>query len=283
MIYLKPVGGLCNRMRAIDSMICLCEKQNQNLTIIWLKSHNLNCSFNDIFLPLKSKKINIRIIQNEFLYGLILRFFLKKEKVYKNEFWEKIYDSNRQITSGLSLIEADDLFYTKIEGLMESFFEKKEDNILIESCYRHTTKNQDSYRYFIPINIIFQQATNKSSHFKNTIGLHIRRTDHLKSIETSTDEKIIQLIDSLIMENPNCNFFLSTDCNKTKQNLLKRYKNGITVNQNLTYERNNKKSIQYAVLDLFCISKTERIHGSFFSTFSQVAADIGNIENIVIK
>lgn len=283
MIYLKPVGGLCNRMRAIDSMISLCEKQNQNLTIIWLKSDNLNCSFNSIFSPLNSKKITIRIIQNEFLYKVILKLLFKNENIYKNGFWENIYDSDQQINSGFSLVEADDIFYSKTEDLMNSFFDKKGQNILIESCYRHIKKDQNSYRYFIPVNTIFQQVTKKSKHFKNTIGLHIRRTDHIKSIVTSTDEKIIQLIDSLISDDPNCNFFLSTDCNKTKQYLLKRYKNRITANQDLTYKRNNKKSIQYAVLDLYCISRTARIYGSFFSTFSQVAADIGNIENTVIK
>ena len=39
-ILLVPVGGLANRMKAIDSAIKLSQKTNSELHIIWLKTED---------------------------------------------------------------------------------------------------------------------------------------------------------------------------------------------------------------------------------------------------
>ena len=44
-ILLVPVGGLANRMKAIDSAIKLSRKTNSELHIIWFKDRGLNCRF----------------------------------------------------------------------------------------------------------------------------------------------------------------------------------------------------------------------------------------------
>ena len=41
-ILLVPVGGLANRMKAIDSAIKLSRKANSELHIIWFKDRGLN-------------------------------------------------------------------------------------------------------------------------------------------------------------------------------------------------------------------------------------------------
>ncbi len=283
MIYLKPIGGLCNRMRAIDSMISLCEKHNKNLTIIWLKSKDLNCNFDEIFLPINHDNIKVIVIQNQFIYNILTTFLIKKENIIKNQLWEKMYDSKRNRDKGLSLTETDQIFYSTIEKLMIGFFKTLRKSFLIESGYRHCKQDENSYSNFHPTERIFKNISKTVNQFDKTFGIHIRRTDHIPSIQVSTDDKIISLIEKLLQENPNYNFFLSTDCSLTKEKLITQFKNSIITNQNLTYNRDTRDSIQYAVLDLFCLSQTQKIYGSFFSSYSQVAAEIGKIENIIIK
>ena len=283
MIFLKPVGGLCNRIRAIDSMISLCEEYDQNLTIIWLRTNDLNCDFDELFFPIHREKIKVRIIKNPFIYQLILKLIFRKRNVLKTHFWERIYSLNRLRKKELSIEMANRESFKEIEDFTRSLIKKKRKKILIESCYRHSPENENSYNIFHPIEKISNMINNKTEEFNNTIGIHIRRTDNFRSIEVSTDEKIIKLINGLLSENPKYTFFLASDCQQTKEKLVNKYKNNIITNPDLTYNRNSRESIQFAVLDLYCLAKTKRIYGSFYSSYSEVAAAINNIENVVIK
>jgi hypothetical protein len=283
MIFLKPIGGLCNRIRAIDSMISLCEEYEQNLTIIWLRTNDLNCDFDELFLPIHRKNIKIRIIKNFFIYNLILKITLRKSIFLNNNFWEGIYSQNRLKKKELTIEMADKESFKNIEDFTRSLLKQKQKKILIESCYRHSPVDKNSYNIFHPIEKISNMINNKTEEFNNTIGIHIRRTDNLRSIEVSTNEKVINLINGLLSENPKYTFFLASDCQQTKKKLIEKYNNNIITNPDLTFDRSCRESIQFAVLDLYCLAKTKRIYGSFFSSYSEVAAAINNIDNIIIK
>jgi hypothetical protein len=41
--------------------------------------------------------------------------------------------------------------------------------------------------------------------------------------------------------------------------------------------------MQESVVDLFCLSRMSKIYGSYWSSFSEVAAEIGNVDLIVLK
>ena len=43
-------------------------------------------------------------------------------------------------------------------------------------------------------------------------------------------------------------------------------------------DRNSLEGMKFAVVDLFCLSKTKKIIGSVGSSYSQIAAEIGGIE-----
>lgn len=51
-ITLVPLGGLANRMRAIVSGYTLALDTGMPLHVVWLRNHDLNCSFNTLFRPL---------------------------------------------------------------------------------------------------------------------------------------------------------------------------------------------------------------------------------------
>ena len=45
MIYIEPLGGLCNRMRAVNSALCLAELTKQKMVIVWRENEELNCPY----------------------------------------------------------------------------------------------------------------------------------------------------------------------------------------------------------------------------------------------
>ena len=64
MITLRPVGGLCNRLRAISTMIELCFEIKQDLEICWQNNDELSANFEDLFVPIQYKDINISFIKS---------------------------------------------------------------------------------------------------------------------------------------------------------------------------------------------------------------------------
>lgn len=54
MITFVPVGGLANRMRAIDSALRLAADCHTGLRIVWFKDHGLNCRFDELFQPIEA-------------------------------------------------------------------------------------------------------------------------------------------------------------------------------------------------------------------------------------
>lgn len=282
MVYLKPVGGLCNRIRAIDSIISLCIKYNQDLTVLWVNSNELRCDFKDLFKPITTKTIKVTIAYNLSIEDFLKKHNIKSENFLKSEFWFKLYDSKNHVANGLSQNKVDKIFYKTIERKMNSLFNNN-DNFLVETFYRHSNINDNSYTFFTPIDNIHEKVAKKIKEFNCTIGLHIRRTDHMRAKKVSTNDKIYSLIHRTLKDKPDTTFFISSDCYSTKQALLSKFKKNIITNQNVTYERNKKSGIQDAVLDLYCLASTQKIYGSYFSSYSQVASDINKIENVIIK
>ena len=64
---------------------------------------------------------------------------------------------------------------------------------------------------------------------------------------------------------------------RVKEHLNSMYPNNIITLMDDT-NRNSLEGMKFAVLDLFCLSKTNKIIGSVGSSYSQIAAEIGGIE-----
>ena len=282
MIFLKPLGGLCNRLRTIESMISICEKLNKDLIVIWQSTEELNCKFSKLFLPIKPSNIKVRIIENKKIYNFVLKCCVSKKNIIENSYWESIYLKNRN-QEKLSLFEADSKSFQEIEEKALQILTTTKENFLFESCYRLFKADIENYQCFQPTKDIEIRIKNITAYFKHTYGIHIRRTDHNRAIEISTDEKIEAKINSIIEKDPGTSFFLATDCEATKACFIKNFPDRIIANQDLTYNRNNPDSIKDAVVDLYCLAHTKKIYGSFYSSYSEVAAAITKTELVVIK
>ena len=115
-----------------------------------------------------------------------------------------------------------------------------------------------------------------------TIGIHLRRTDHIYSIEESPLSLFIKTIEKEIEANDRINFYLATDSQEDKQRLKKQFGSRI-----LTYDcelsRNSLEGMQAGVVELWALSRTAKIIGSHRSTYSQLAAELSGIECQMIR
>lgn len=112
--------------------------------------------------------------------------------------------------------------------------------------------------------------------------MHIRRTDQFNSIKYSPIELFEEKIDDVLSKKTDVVFYLSTDDPTVENRLKAKYQDKIFVRKK-EFNRNTITGIQDAVVDMFCLSKTSVIYGSFASSFSEIAARIGNIDCIFVK
>jgi hypothetical protein len=307
MIYLRTFGGLCNRLRAIDSGVALARKYDRKLNVIWGVNSDLNISISDIFqCEYLRKYINeiIEINSNDSIWQKFqvkcINFIESKHQtkfdILRNNILLKLCLLDPRVKVGIRLGDLSKIsqsadFADKITGaenekriiqesseLIEKQLEESKD-IYIESSYRLFPFDSElSYSMFVPTQSLMTKIEEISKKFTNTIGVHIRRTDHKLAIRFNQINDFERIISAHIASNHDNTVFLATDNKETKDHFINKYKDKIIINEFEHYERNISSSIQEAVVDLFCLSKTRMIYGSHYSSFSQSAAEIGNID-----
>ena len=260
-ITLIPVGGLANRLRSIDSGIRLAKDSNSKLKIIWFKTWELGCRFDQLFNPINSEMIELR--EASFLDLVLFDRPRKKNLFIPYIFHKLLFDKcvNENILNYVRNIN----FITWAKGC----------NVCMISCYEfYKNDNSDYFEIFKPIPIIQKKIDKISQKFpSNIIGIHIRRTDNKISINNSPTELFI----NKMKEEKDASFYLASDSEQEKQNIKNIFKDKIYT-YNCSVERNTQEGIRNAVIELFLLSKTKRIYGSYNSSFSEIAAKIGKIE-----
>lgn len=275
MIYLVPQFGLSNRLRSIVSAYSLSQKTNQKLCIIWEKNKDFDFEFNKFFKEIPSVqfcdkhfllhifKNNQNIIPIPFNRVRLVVFFFVKKVILR--FIEEFNDE-------LVLNKRFDNY----------FWELRKKNLYIRTCYDFYGEECNSrlYNQLFKLTDSLQQKVNQYilTHFqnKNVIGLHIRRTDNFESIKYSTDDLFIQQIKNF--NSPNTFFYLATDDIFVLYNMKRYFNNNMLYQYEKTWDRISIEGINCAIIDLWLLKNTRFILGSYWSSYSKLAAVLGNIE-----
>ena len=259
MMTFIPVGGLANRIRSIHSAISLCE--NDGLQIYWFKNQGLNCRFEHLFRPIPLPHVTLKEanFRDKIFYDRPRR---------KNLYIPKLY---QKLCFDACLYEDE----TKERALDYQAWKKKHHSVYLASYNPFYPPTKDLKDLFIPIEPIQNRIENVcSAYTAQTIGIHIRRGDHDIAIRKSPIELFIAEMEKEIEKEPLTNFYLATDSETEKAVLTRRFGSRIITSQNAA-SRNTADGIRDAVVDLYALSRTHKILGSFYSSFSEIAAQLG--------
>jgi len=264
-LIVKPKNGLANRIIAVMSAMAFAKLTNRDFYICWTPSNgwskdSLSDFFENEFNYISLEEFN-NISKNSLnLFNDIAINDISFKELLSNNV-DITYDGNARIVYPIDLkkypfhlLEYTKLYFENIRSLkLKQFILDKVNEI----C-----KNFN----------------------ENTIGIHIRRGDalsgpHSKKYKISDDYQFEFIIRDELKDN--VNFFLSTDCEKTSEKFIKLFGDKIIVNKNKIFVESDYNKPKYnqldAVIDLFCLSKTHKMYGTNWSTFSELAAEIGNI------
>ena len=323
-IVLRPMGGLCNALSAIQGAIIAGALLNKKVYVQWDDTpfHFGTVGWHELFEPPKAFEVwpytsDIRpsahnLIQHftgiKYCFKLLslpvkLALSLMPSSNLRQSILRKInralhinrvfiakypldgfsYDAR---ISGFAPFRVSPYVPEKIIPMDFSIYKDKQRifftyfrNIFDLNYDKPLPPELGNYDFFKPIPAIQKQIDLIVQSFnKHTIGVHIRRTDQVLSIRYSPTPVFIKEMQQAIVSNPDTLFYVASDDLEEVKNLQSIFGEKIITQASTHFDRQTEEGMQSAVVDLFCLSKTQRIIGSFRSTFSDVAAKMGGIE-----
>lgn len=262
MITFVPAGGLGNRMKSIAAAIRLAQATSQELDIIWFQDWGLGCRFDQLFQPLDIPNTQLR---DATLCDKVLRDIPRKRNLYLPKLFEQIhYDAT------LDRLAASRAYYDGFDFVAWC----RGKNVWLASDVYFIAKEipEDSFDIFHPIGKLQERIERVKGMFApQTIGVHIRRTDNIRSIENSPTHLFIERIRQ---EPDDVTFYLATDSEEVKSEMAQIFGSRIITSPNKA-TRGNLEGMEDALVEMYLLAATSRILGSSCSTYSMTAASIG--------
>lgn len=263
-----PSGGLANRMRAIASAYTLTQQTGSELQVVWFCNQELNAPFCSIFdtstLPIREATWTDKICYDR----------ARRKNFYLPALPQRLLFDRR-----ISELEVTPL---KEQGF--NFEQWVRGHRCYMACYQVFGSFPDSLykELFKPVRAITETVErNKEAFSPYTIGLHIRRTDHTEAARRSPIDLFIKSIKKEIEAHNDVRFFLATDSNDVKQQLSSLFGQRIMTPAEEA-KRDSIDGIRGGLADMWTLAATQHIYGSALSSFSPMAASIGNIPLTVI-
>ena len=259
-------------MRVIASALWLQKQTQEPIHCIWLNKAELNAPFEHLFEPIEGLNIGSHLGKYRFVQMSHNRNPVKR--VLANRL-------NHMLGVGASFFESD--FIRQEDAITDALLDTVASGkgLYIKTC-RGFGAFPDFLNRFVPVKSIREQiAQTVEAHGQHTIGVHVRRTDHNLSIASSPTKAFIREMEQALLERPSTVFFLSTDDPSVEDEFRAQFGSKIVTRQK-RFERTSLQGMQDAVIDLYSLSRTSRILGSYWSSFSDVAARLGNISLITV-
>ena len=264
MITIVPEGGLCNRMRSIASCYLLAQSACTSLRVKWYLTEDLNCRFDDIFdvtgLPMQVEQAT-------------LRGRLSKLKVILQEQAGQLF--------GTSHFGPADTLPGKFPFSEVADIAQKRD-ILIRTNSR-LIKEDGMYNMFKPSAQVRDAMQPYASKLEHSVGVHIRRTDNVQAIANSPISMFVEAMRSEMEQHPDTAFFVATDNADTFKFIQDEIGSAVYEHPKASYSRNDPRAIKDAAVDLFALSSCRSLIGSYWSSFTDTAWELGNIPFVIIK
>ena len=278
-LVLEPQSGLCNRIRAIVSAKRLAAKYGRKFYILWnpdLPSAALGCAGKITQLFSSDNGFNLIKDEEEFEEFSKGRTIVKYQKTTHGPLVLNLDRDKEEIV----YIRSNLWIYDHKDDL------KKFD------CFK------DGLRSIIPNSRVVKDSSSfikENKVGKDTIGIHIRRTDITSTTAFNIDyndkgalkdayssyTKYFEYMDLMLKVNPNTKFFIASDNKQSKKIFLKKYPSATSFNSR-GYQRNNVMHVQDGMTDLYILSKCKSVASCKGSSFGKTASYIGDNKYINI-
>lgn len=261
-----PQGGLGNRMRVIRSAYELARSGYGDVHVAFARNNECYCRFEDVFGEINPPLQNFRIapakwidapssIRNLHLPGAVRTLY---------------YD--------LQLNGFASFHREKIMTL--SAHARK---VYIATCYEFFDTKLEMSSLFTPsaaVKTAVEAATRRFG--DRMVGIHIRTTDNAPAIKQSPYSLFEKTAREELEIHPETNFFLATDSIEVKHRFVSAFGRHVITSES-ELSRSSIGGMVAAAADMFALSRCNVIYGSHYSSFSEIAAELGGKQVKVLR
>lgn len=265
MIIIEPCAGLGNRLLAMTSAYELSRKLGKELVVVWKKEVGCAIRSGDLF------EMNVPVIDIS-------------EMGWKNGVWDNL-SSNRlkKKYRGMAdrFLECDEIADAKSAGGFEKvkLMVAQEPVSYIKSYTNLCEITAESFSFLKPGKEVLERGSRVFERISDkTVGVHIRRTDHVDAIKNSPLALFVEKMKAE-SEKQETDFYVTTDDASAIEELKQYFPaEKLIVYEEKVLDRDSKTGIQDALVDMLCLSKCRKILGSYQSTFSLIPSIMGSTE-----
>lgn len=272
-IKIIPEGGLANRMRTIMSALALSKTTNRDLEVIWHKDDGLNAEFSDLFIE-DNLPFIVRKVSDFRFYAL--HSVPRKKNLYFTVL-TALFDPDKRIFHTES-----NLTEFSNQKLLDTIEDSGQDFVISSGFEFYPYDYSELKRIFQPSLKVIKRKEELCSSKDNLIGLHIRRTDNKTSIDRSPVSLFEIAINKEKFRYPDMMFYVASDDQTIKEYFKQKFYTNIIYNPEIA-SRNTKEGMIDACAELFILSETKKIYGSYWSSFSEMAFYLGDSELEILK
>jgi hypothetical protein len=256
-LTVEPTGGLANRMRVVDSAASLAEERGLALTVHWTRTPDLHARFAELFEPLPG----VGVREHSWTTSRIWRVSLRTIGCYRPYLDQVAVETRCK------------------DGLGFSDLAKGPRSFLI-TCSRFVAVPTTGRR-LVPVGALREEIARVTKEFDAaTVGVHIRRRDFPPG-HVSTTEGFTAWMKARLREAPATRFYLATDSPEEEAALSAIFP-GRLITRRRIYARDRPEGVRDALVDLYALARTRQIAGTYSSSFSEVAGEIGGCEVVTI-
>lgn len=254
-------------MRAVSSGMQLAKDLGYEPNIIWQNNKEVGAGYFDLFADSYVGRY-VREV-SAFTYNLLYEIPRKRNLYISKIFQKALFDRFLSDESELLSMEGKP---AEVVSALDN-----RNNVLIKSGLEFYPFQQHDYRNaFKPSSFVKSVLENILSEFADfTYGFHIRRTDNLESIKYSPVELFLDKAEE-ILSSDNNKIFLASDSECVKALFRKKFNNRI-ITSPFKAQRGTREGMIWGGAEMFALSKTRKIYGSYYSSYSEAAAILGSI------
>lgn len=275
-VILCPMGGLANRMRAIDSALTLCRRFVRPLEIVWLRdARQINARFSDLFDPPERPGVSLR----EATAFDRLRYAppVWRRNAKLPLLWQFLRFGSRRrlsIARGLAL---------QRQGAIPPQFALRDRTVFLPAWWQ-IIPTEERYAFFQPVASLRAEIDALAGSLPpgRAMGVHVRRGDHAQASRRSPIEAFEARMDALLATGEASFFFLATDDPGVRDRLARRYGDRLRFREGSS-DRSSLAGMRGAVIDLWTLARCACVLASSGSTFGPTAATLGGIPCEIVE
>ena len=279
-LIVQPMGGLANRMRVIGVLYELAKRAGASLCVLWVNNAELGAKWIDLFdYPNDFYIEELTPKDGRYMHGYLSKNWYNNINSY---LWAYIHGYRWYPSNMVESMNCD----TSEEGLEHLYStwisQLQKGNTLFISTGDYLGNNYDISAIFRPKHELQEKIDAFSLPDQNIYGIHIRRSDNTWAIDNSPIALFETEIEQILSSESDARFYLASDDKEIILHLRNKYGEHIIV-RDKTFGRGSVEGMQDALIDMWILSGTKKIFGSYYSSFSEMASAIGSINLMIVK